>query len=163
MNKKAFTLIELLVVVLIIGILAAIALPQYQKAVTRARVTEAIINLRAIHTALEEYKLANGSYPTTTSHTDQDELTANLSIDIPRLNKMFTFSYYRSSYVGYFFNYKGVNIYIEMNWSSAQYKPGTLMCLMVAAQKTADSLAFCSSICGTSQMEELSDAIGCRI
>ena len=107
-NNKAFTLIELLVVVLIIGILAAIALPQYQKAVMRARVTEAIVNTRALFNALEVYRLENGSYPSVTDVGDLNELTDYLSIDISPLDsRLFTFYYYSGAYVGYHVDYEG--------------------------------------------------------
>ena len=75
MNKKAFTLIELLVVVLIIGILAAIALPQYQKAVAKARATEAIVVLKAITDAQEVYYLANNEYTNDIEKLDIDAPT----------------------------------------------------------------------------------------
>jgi prepilin-type N-terminal cleavage/methylation domain-containing protein len=52
-NKKAFTLIELLVVVLIIGILAAIALPQYRIAVEKSRTAELLLIVKSLESRLQ--------------------------------------------------------------------------------------------------------------
>ena len=57
-----FTLIELLVVVLIIGILAAVALPQYQKAVAKAQAANAISILKSVAIAQHAYYMTNGKY-----------------------------------------------------------------------------------------------------
>ncbi len=52
-NKKGFTLVEMLAVVIIIGILTAIALPQYRRAIQKAKATEALVMLRTINDSAE--------------------------------------------------------------------------------------------------------------
>lgn len=65
-----FTLIELLVVVLIIGILASVAMPQYNKAVEKSRATQALAILKSLYAAQETYYMANGSYATSFDELD---------------------------------------------------------------------------------------------
>jgi len=63
--QKGFTLIELMIVVAIIGILAAIAIPQYQNYIARAQVTEPVSLLGAAKTPITEFVASNGTFPTT--------------------------------------------------------------------------------------------------
>ena len=72
-----FTLIELLVVVLIIGILAAVAVPQYQKAVEKARAVEAINYIRHLRDAQRLYFLANGSFASTWDELGVEPFSGN--------------------------------------------------------------------------------------
>ena len=76
-SKKGFTLIELLVVVLIIGILAAIAVPQYQIAVEKSRAAQVLSAIATIEQAQEAYYLANNQYANSLDKLD-------VSINVPQ-------------------------------------------------------------------------------
>ena len=71
-HLAAFTLIELLVVVLIIGILTAVAVPRYQKAVEKSKATQGLAFIKAAYAAQTAYDLSNGKYAATFNELDLD-------------------------------------------------------------------------------------------
>ncbi|MBX7245955.1 MAG: type II secretion system protein GspG [Candidatus Sumerlaeaceae bacterium] len=73
MQRRAFTLIELLIVVAIIAILAAIAVPNFLEAQTRAKVSRAKSDMRSVATAIESYAVDNNAYPVPIGYTGPNE------------------------------------------------------------------------------------------
>lgn len=76
-NNSGFTLIELLVVVLIIGVLSAIALPQYTTAVEKSRAAEALTLMSATRDAVERYRFQKDAWPSANNF-------AVLDVEIPQ-------------------------------------------------------------------------------
>jgi general secretion pathway protein G len=64
-DERGFTLIEIMVVVIIIGLLAAVIVPQVIDKVDQARITKAKSDIQGLETALQMYRLDNSKYPTT--------------------------------------------------------------------------------------------------
>lgn len=155
MKTNGFTLIELLVVVLIIGILSAAALPQYNRAVLKARYSELQTIISAYKTAAEIYYMANGAYPDYWHDMDLEPpagCTASDTVPQQSLNcrkKSFYFDLYggdNKNLVGvYQPNNKTKAAYVQ--WLDVSDQPGRRECW--AATGDADARALCKSLNGT--------------
>lgn len=71
-TKRGFTLIELLIVVAIIGVLAAIAVPNFLNAQLRAKIARTDSDLKALSTAIDSYFIDNNKHPPNFSHLTVD-------------------------------------------------------------------------------------------
>lgn len=94
--KNGFTLIELLVVVLIIGILAAIALPQYQRAVEKARFVEVEVMKNTAEKMFNSYRLTNGMPSSNIYFTGNNPATIDIELpaDLKPFNAYVSYSNY---------------------------------------------------------------------
>ncbi len=81
-NFKAITLVEIMVVVLVIGIMAAFAVPSYQKSLILNNEKAAVLNLKIIKQALEAYRAENGAYWNTNNVKITDLSVINQNLDI---------------------------------------------------------------------------------
>ena len=135
-TRRGFTLIELLVVVLIIGILTAVALPQYKIAVMKSRITQVIPYLKAVTNAEEVYYLANGEYTNDMSKLDVSfgPAPTGWTYELMRDGKNFV-----SAYPNEF----RLQLVIALNFHKANTNADLLFCS--AASTNAQALKICKS------------------
>lgn len=75
MSRKGFTLIELMIVVVILGLLAAVAIPNFTRLTNRARESRVKVNMHAIQLAAEDFALlSSGRYPDDAADTADNGL-----------------------------------------------------------------------------------------
>lgn len=81
-NKKGFTLIELMIVVVIIGILAALAIPRFMRSTTKAKMSEARQLLKQIYTMQRAYRQENDNYGSDAVTASAGDTFADIGVEV---------------------------------------------------------------------------------
>lgn len=160
-KNAGFTLIELLVVVLIIGILAAAAVPQYRTAVEKTRAMQAVTLVRSWAEAMERYYLANGNY---LSGLEDFALNQDgLDIEIPSVNN-WHFRHYHTTYVGLVNPQYSYMIAMPMK-NGNPWKNHGITCSSITSEPTEMAAKICKSLCGVPELETVwgSGNLGCYL
>ena len=99
-NQKGFTLIELLIVVAIIGIIAAIAIPNLLNAIDRGKQKRTMADLRSVGTAIESYSIDNNVYPVATAMSGLESFVEPVYIRTAPLTDGWTRTFQVASAIG---------------------------------------------------------------